>query len=244
MNSLNILLDITEIKTTLELTKQAIDGADSILLFYINEVVQTVTRNTIDGPFEELSKHGKDLGVENAESLGDIKTQRMKIMDAFFSASVDINEFFSSTPLLDSFIKFIDGAGAQRTLLGAFHNSKIRNAQTKLEQTSTNLKAVNEKMALIRSQFENKSGENNETIYNLSKLVIDSYQKAYTNIDALIEKLKDEINVLDSWKSQIEKTKFHTITNDVADIRDSVIRSAQKFIADCNEHRTALTIAT
>lgn len=167
----------------------------------------------------------------------------MDTMDAFFSASVDIREFFSSEPLLDSFIRHIDAAKAQIILSGLFDNSKMLDAQTKLEQTSSHLRSVTEKMVLLRSQFENKSGDNNETIYKLSTNLIDFYQKAYTNIDALVDKMKDEIKVIDNWKAQIEKTKFSTITNDVAELRDSVVQSAQKFIADYNEHRTALTIA-
>ena len=221
------------------MAKQALDGADHILLFYLNEVAPVVTHNTTDVPFTALLE--KRLPKEDAQLIGETRTLLYDIMDAFFSASQDIKECFGvASSSLNAFVKIIDKNAAQGILSRAFHNDKLRDAQKKLEETSTHFKAATEKMNIIKSQFENKSGENNEAILNLSKNLIDLFEKGYTNVDALVEKVKDEIKVIDNLKSQIEKSKSFTINNDVAELRDSVVQSAQKFIADYTEHSTAI----
>lgn len=167
----------------------------------------------------------------------------MDTTDSLFSATQDVYEFFGLvSPLLNNFVRTISGDGAQRVLALIFDNSKLLKAQTELENTSSYLKTVTEKITLLRSQYQNKSGEKNESIYKLCEQAIDSYQKAYTSIDTIINKLKDEYKIVDNLKSQIEKSKSSPITDDVAELRDSVIQSAQKLIADINEHKSALSL--
>lgn len=228
-----------EFKTTLELTKKAIDGVDDFLLYYYTEVAQALAPTRANETYEELNKHR--LRGESAALSGATKTHLMFAWDAYDSATQEIHEIFGfMKPLLNSFNRLIytNAEGAQNIIVRTFDNGKFLKVQTELEEITSHLRCAAEKITRLRSLFQNKS---DEEICKLSDQLLESYQKANTSIDVIINKLKEEFKVIDDLKSQIDKSNSPpTTTDDFAVLRDSVVQSSQKFAADYDEHKSDL----
>lgn len=243
MQCIHRSLGNAENKKTLELAKRTIDGADDILSFYVHDVLKNLSHHHIHRAFEGLMNEDEAIELKNTSLVGETKAQLSNAIDTTFTGSLTIHGFFSyAVPLLDSFINIIENKRAQNLLFAVFDNTKLLDAQIEFGKTSTHLQAAIAKLTLWQSLHFPEETYRNEIIHRRIHHTRYFYGRVCTLIDTLINQLKDEYKVIDHLKSQIEKSKSCTIGHDVAELRDSVIQSAQKLVANYNERRTQIVV--
>lgn len=106
------------------------------------------------------------------------------------------------------------------------------NAQVQLNKTLSELNAAIEKTAELQAPYKNKSDEKSESMNRLCDRLRDTINKIYTDINGANQVFKDKTEVVEEFRSKIEKAAPMATANVDAKLQDAVIQSAQKLIAD------------
>lgn len=198
-------------------------------------------KSTVDGLVSELTDIRSYISIEDAARSGDIKSKLMNGLDAWQLASQFIYESFGvAKGLISVYIKQfeqIDGtkSSAQKTLLLHTLNSvtmSSNNAQAQLNKTLSELNAAIEKTAELQAPYKNKSDEKSEFINRVCDRLRDTINKIYTDTNGANRVLKDKTEIVEEFRSKIEKAAPMATANVDAQLQDAVIQSAQKLIDD------------
>lgn len=163
-------------------------------------------------------------------------------LDAYRQASQNIIELNYVTATLPTYIKLLDAdqSAAQKHLLVSILErglNKLYSAQTQLDRASSDFKAAVEKTSELKTRYKNKSDENSESIKRVLEHFTETLNKVCTDIDEFSGNFKDKNKVIGDLKSRIEETEPAVSTNDDAELRNALIQSSQKLIADIKEFR-------